>query len=67
VILDRMYFHRNFTDYIGDANGGGTCNGNAATWECSTGYWSPTHIQYRGITRCTSARRRPARTWITSC
>ncbi|MCU0230553.1 MAG: hypothetical protein MUC67_04145, partial [Acidobacteria bacterium] len=48
VVLDRMYFHRNFTDYIGDANGGGTCNGNAATWDCSGGYWSPTYIQYRG-------------------
>lgn len=48
VVFDRLYLHRNFTDYIGDRNGGGSCNGNAATWDCSRRYWNGQNIQFRG-------------------
>ena len=49
IILDRLFLHRNFTDYIGSRSGG-SCNGNSVTWNCSTKYWdtSTTGIQYRG-------------------
>lgn len=48
VVMDRMFLHRNFTDYIGSRSGG-SCNGNATTWSCSNRYWDTSqNIQYRG-------------------
>lgn len=36
ILFDRMYFHRNMTDFIGAGDQSGSCNGNSITWNCST-------------------------------
>lgn len=35
IVLDRAFIHRNFNDYIGNIDGGTTCNGNGVEYDCA--------------------------------